>query len=230
MPTLHPRRPSAGLVVAVVALVVALSGTAVAGQVAHVARTLINGSSIRRGSIPANRLERHSITARQINEAKLGTLPHAALADDASNLDGQPASAFLPASAALRWSYTAVRGSASHVVGALGPLTFTATCTDDAGKTDAKLAVTTSESATAVTDTPEDLPGPNYHVLNAGDAPYTVVAQDSKTANDGNSTAFGAFDAAGQLATFTTAQTIGVAINTGGNANCRFFGLLLNDA
>ena len=65
------RRPSASIVVAVVALVVAMSGTAVA------AGGLLNGSQIKKNSIPGNRLANNTITAKQINKSKLGVVPSA---------------------------------------------------------------------------------------------------------------------------------------------------------
>src|SRR5207248_3326428 len=59
------RRPSPAMTVAVLALVVALGGSAYA-----VSR--INGTSIRPRSIPADRVRRNALTGTEINEAKLG--------------------------------------------------------------------------------------------------------------------------------------------------------------
>jgi hypothetical protein len=61
-------RPSPAMVVALVALVAALGGTAyAAGQ--------INGNSIQKQSIGAGKLKKHTLTGYQINTAKLGTVP-----------------------------------------------------------------------------------------------------------------------------------------------------------
>ncbi len=224
------RRPSAALVVAVIALVVALTGTAVAGPVASFAKKLIDGSSIKKHSIPANRLEDHSITAEQLKASKLGTLPHAKLADTAANaakLGGAPPSAYLPASKLIRWHFGMNKGSAPHAI-ALGPMKLIATCAASGSDTDGKLAITTSENGSFVSTNLDSLPGP-LTLLNAGDPPFTVVEQVSSTPDDGNSAELAAFDPKGTLAVFSTAQTIGLAINTPG-ANCRFFGYLVNDA
>ena len=118
------------------------------------------------------------------------------------------------------------KGDAPHQFGPFGPLSFVASCAADGAKTNATLAVKTSESGTFVSNQPESLPGGT--TINPGDAPYPILSQDTAVANDGNSTGLAAFDAAGTLAVFSTAQTIGVAINTG--ADCRFFGMLVNDA
>jgi hypothetical protein len=64
-------RPTPALVVSVVALVVAMGGSAVA------VASSINGSSIKVHSIPANRIKSNSLTGKQINEKKLKTVPSA---------------------------------------------------------------------------------------------------------------------------------------------------------
>lgn len=63
-------RPSAGLVVAIVALFVALSGTG------YAAATL-SGKDIARNSIPGNRIVRDGLGGTQIKESKLGMVPSA---------------------------------------------------------------------------------------------------------------------------------------------------------
>ncbi len=222
------RRPSAAPVVAVIALVVALTGTAVAGPVASLANKLIDGSSIKKHSIPANRLEDHSITAEQLKASKLGTLPHAKLADTAANaakLGGAPPSAYLPASKLIHWNLAINKGRA--VLFPLGPMTLTASCAADGVNTKAELDLKTSETGSVMSTNPDSLPGA-FTTMTAG-VSYPIVEEDSATADDGNSAALVAFDPQKKLAVFSTAQTIGLAINTPG-ANCRFFGYLVNDA
>ncbi len=215
------------MVVSIIALVLALTGTAVA------AKHLISGSSIKKHSIPGNRLANHSITAAQVNKSKLGTVPHASVADTAANaanaakLGGAAPGAFLPSSALTRWSFAMNKGAGSRAI-TIGPLTLTASCEADTTKTDAKLVATTSEANTFVTNDPEALPGIAGAIISSG-AAYTVVEQDTAMADDGNSNAFAAFDGQGKLAVFSTAQTLAVAINTP-SADCRFFGYLVNDA
>jgi hypothetical protein len=77
--------PSPALVVSILALVVALGGTAYAV-------TSINGRQIARHSIPGNRLVAHTIGAAQVNKKSLGTVQ---AATNATELGGQPASAYL---------------------------------------------------------------------------------------------------------------------------------------
>ena len=70
-----------GNVVAYLALVVALSGTAYAAG-------KINGKQIKPNSIPGNRIRNGSLTGQQVNSSALGVVPaatHAASADSATN-------------------------------------------------------------------------------------------------------------------------------------------------
>jgi hypothetical protein len=70
MSKLLSRRPSPAMVVAVIALVVALAGTAYAAQ-------QINGNLIEKQTIGAGKLKKKTLTGFQINVNKLGTVPFA---------------------------------------------------------------------------------------------------------------------------------------------------------
>lgn len=67
-------------VIAVIALFVALSGSVYAA-------VKIDGKSIRKNSIPANRLKKDTVTGKQVREAKLRQVPSAAAALRAVNAD-----------------------------------------------------------------------------------------------------------------------------------------------
>ena len=70
MRTLRKRHPSPAMVVAVIALVVALAGTAYAAQT-------INGGAIKKQTIGGGKLKQKTLTGFQINTAKLGVVPAA---------------------------------------------------------------------------------------------------------------------------------------------------------
>ncbi|HEY1284559.1 MAG TPA: hypothetical protein VGF04_00585 [Solirubrobacterales bacterium] len=70
MSTLKGRRPSPAMVVSVIALIVALTGTAYAAQ--H-----INGGAIKKQTIGGGKLKKHTLTGFQINNNKLGVVPAA---------------------------------------------------------------------------------------------------------------------------------------------------------
>jgi hypothetical protein len=73
MSKLWSKRPSPAMVVAVIALFVALAGTAYAAQ-------KINGNAIEKQTIGAGKLKKKTLTGFQINTAKLGTVPFAKVA------------------------------------------------------------------------------------------------------------------------------------------------------
>lgn len=70
MNTLKKRRPSPAMIVAIVALVAALTGTAYAAQ-------QINGGAIMKQSIGGGKLKQKTLTGYQINTNKLGIVPSA---------------------------------------------------------------------------------------------------------------------------------------------------------
>lgn len=73
-------RPSGSMAVAIVALVVAMSGTAVA------ASSLVNGDKlIKMNSLSGNRLRNHTVSGKQINLEGLGKVPSAVVADSATS-------------------------------------------------------------------------------------------------------------------------------------------------
>src|SRR6476469_5390057 len=73
MSTLKHRRPSPAMVVAMVALFVALAGTAYAAQT-------INGGAIKKQTIGGGKRKKKTPTGFQINTNKLGVVPSAARA------------------------------------------------------------------------------------------------------------------------------------------------------
>lgn len=73
MSSLLKRRPSPAMVVAVIALIVALAGSAYAAQ-------SINGGSIKKQTIGGGKLKKKTLTGFQINTNKLGTVPLAKVA------------------------------------------------------------------------------------------------------------------------------------------------------
>ncbi len=70
MEALRRRRPSPALIVAILALIVALAGTAYAAQ--H-----INGGAIKKQTIGGGKLKHKTLTGFQINTNKLGVVPAA---------------------------------------------------------------------------------------------------------------------------------------------------------
>jgi hypothetical protein len=78
MSKLESRRPSPAMIVALIALFVALAGTAYAAQ-------SINGGSIQKQTIGGGKLKQKTLTGYQINTNKLGVVPAAKSAVRASH-------------------------------------------------------------------------------------------------------------------------------------------------
>ena len=70
MDAIRKRRPSPAMVVAIVALIAALAGTAYAAQ-------SINGGAIKKQTIGGGKLKKKTLTGFQINTNKLGVVPSA---------------------------------------------------------------------------------------------------------------------------------------------------------
>jgi hypothetical protein len=169
MKDLLRRRPSPALVVAIIALVVATSGTAVA------ASQLVSGDHlIRKDSLSGNRLRDHTLTGLQIKLSELGTVPTAKNADE---LGGRPASAYLGggggggAGTIGTNGVVKTSGSANGTTVTLftsGPFKVTMTCTDDGTNTSSEIDASSSEDqsdlngefadANTPTDTGADVP------------------------------------------------------------------------
>jgi hypothetical protein len=73
-------RPSPALVVASLALVVALGGTAFGAPIRHLVAS-IDGSTIQDHSIAGVKLKDDTVTGRQVKESSLGTVPNANTVD-----------------------------------------------------------------------------------------------------------------------------------------------------
>jgi hypothetical protein len=136
------RRPSAALVVAVIALVVATTGTAVA------ASQLVNGDHlIRKNSLSGNRLHDHTLTGLQIKLSELGTVP---TAKNAEELGGKPASSY-GGGGAGEIGTNGVDKTAGSMNGTTvtlftsGPFKVTMICTDDGTNTSSEIDASSSE-------------------------------------------------------------------------------------
>jgi hypothetical protein len=134
------------MVVAIIALVIGASGTAIATT------TRISGDSlIKKGTLSGNRLRRHTLTGTQVNLKKLGKVPAAGQADaaysavvassalnatdagNASMLDGLSASAFETASNVVRSGLVTASAGQTVQVASFGPFTLSLVCTSSAG-------------------------------------------------------------------------------------------------
>jgi hypothetical protein len=111
MKTLKPRRPSASLVISMLALVVALGGTAYAA--ATLPKNSVGTKQLKNKAVTTSKIANGAVTGAKVNLSTLGTVPsartagsattaasatsagNATTADNALALGGAPSSAFL---------------------------------------------------------------------------------------------------------------------------------------
>ena len=182
------------MVVAVIALVVAATGTAVA------AGEHVDGDSlIKKGSLSGNRLREHTLTGLQIKLNALGTVP---VAKNADELGGRPASAYLGGGTGggggSRIGTNGVvktAGSANGTKVTLfmsGPFTVTMTCTDDGNTTSSEVDASSTEeqsdlngtfaAANTPTDTNQDVLGTPDGTATSTPATIALVAPSGASA------------------------------------------------
>lgn len=145
------RRPSPSMVVAIIALVFAASGTAIA------ATKLVNGNKlIKKGTLSGNRLEKHTLTGTQINLNELGTVPNAQQAESAvtatnamNAVNAENATTATSTNDLRTWFQTASAGQTVQLL-TIGPFTFTGACTGTSGDPTAQTEVATSESGSVL--------------------------------------------------------------------------------
>jgi hypothetical protein len=121
---------NAPLVISILALFVALSGTSYAA-------VKLNGKNIKKGSVPATALKKNSLGGKQINESKLGKVPSAVKADtagsaiSAATLAGIAPESLVKGNASVISRNTTVPDSASATLLTVpGLLRFGGTCND----------------------------------------------------------------------------------------------------
>jgi hypothetical protein len=181
IPDLHL---SPSMAVALVALFVALGGSAVAVS------GRINGKVIKRGSVPGNRIKKDTLTGRQIREARLGMVPQAALAtvatnatraDRADKLGPFTPADFQRAGTVIPFDVRMANTDPDQALVQAGPFTVHGSCTTNAGQNVNKVLVTTSENDAAVVST--DMFGTEHrdNDFDVGDSFQATGYQESGT-------------------------------------------------
>ena len=138
--------PGPAMAVALVALFMAMGGSAYAGAKLSknsvtnktIKNNAVTGKKVKNGSITGADIKADSLTGAQISEATLGKV------GDAETVDGIDSTGFAPAKSALTWNVPMNRGDAPRVLGKFGPFTFTGRCEVAGADSSAYVDVTTS--------------------------------------------------------------------------------------
>lgn len=143
------RRPSAGVVIGFVALVVALGGTAIAAPLItgrDVKNGSLTGKDIKNGSITGKQIKNGSLTGRQVKASSLGQVPSAANAD---RLGGRAAGSFATAN---RWILVQGTATGATVLAQSGGMSATRQALGDysidAGASVSRLSLTATLNPT----------------------------------------------------------------------------------
>jgi hypothetical protein len=153
------------------------------------------------------------------NAVNATSAAHASSADTATNastLAGVGASGFLSSSKVVRYSAAMALDDPGRTIATLGPLTFAASCTNDAGKTHAVLSATSNADGIWMIG----------NTLNSGDT-TTVEEVDSST--PGQDADLPIIRAANADQSVAIEGVPIIVVNTLGK-DCRFFGTLIEDA
>jgi hypothetical protein len=141
------KRPSPALVISILALFVALGGSAYAASkigTKDIKNNAITPAKIKKNAVTTAKLKDNAVTGSKINEGSLGSVPSAATATNATNA--------VNAENAKNWSRYATSGLKKASVGqsvtllTVGPFTMTGKCKDlGGGNIEAATYLTTSQ-------------------------------------------------------------------------------------
>lgn len=129
MKKLRSRRPSPAMALAFVALMVALSGAAIALP----GKGSVQGNDIKKNAITGKAVKNDSLTGSDVNESTLGQVPSAATSDSATTSD--------ETARLLHWSTGEFPEGTDKTLLTIGGLTLTASCVADTTKTQLKYVV-----------------------------------------------------------------------------------------
>jgi len=234
------RRPSAALVISLVALFLSLGGVSYGVATGFIdsreiknntvrskdlknndIRTLdlrnneVRGVDLRNSTIQGRDVALNTLGTDDINESRLGQVPSAAQAGRASLATTAMTLGSLPQLAPV----DVAKGAAPATLFSLGPLTVAGACVDDAGGTRAEVRVqTTAAGASAGGDTASDAS------LGPGDGPLAVAGVTAAAGSDALLSSPVVAAEAGN--TLSVSGVMSLEADTAGAGSCRFHGHL----
>jgi hypothetical protein len=138
------------MAVAMLALFVALSGSAYAGV--KLSKNSVTNRAIKNGAVTSKKIKKRTITAsnirnntltgNQINESTLGAVPEAAKVAGIAGAD------VVTKQHVVQFNVASNRGDAPKTLATFGPFTLTGRCEVSGGLTDAFIDITTSANGT----------------------------------------------------------------------------------
>jgi hypothetical protein len=152
------KRPSPALVISILALFVALGGSAYAASkigTKNIKNNAITSAKIKKNAVTTAKIKNGAVTGAKVNAATLGTVPsatHASTADSATK--ATDATNAVNATNFSRYSTSGLKRASvgeSITLLTVGPFTFTGKCTDlGGGEYEAAIYATTSQAGSNV--------------------------------------------------------------------------------
>jgi hypothetical protein len=221
------RRPSPALVISVLALFVALGGSAYAASkigTNDIKANAITAGKIKKNAITTAKIKKDAVTGAKIKESSLGPVPSATNATNAINATN--------ATNFSRYSTTGVIKAAGGQKVALfstGPFTFVGHCVDlGGGEFEAFATVSTSQLGSSMSATEESYTEANFNPGTEAEIGYSINRTTPET-NDtygGYYTGFAVASADGKT---LVSGNIASAVNYFGSS-CAFWGHSENDS
>ena len=205
-------RQSPAIIVAIVALVAALGGSALALP----GKNTVQSNDIKKNAVKSKHLKNNGVKGVDIDESSLGVVPSAALAENARNAVNAVNAVNLVSHARVAQFV----GEGTHDLATIGAFKLVGECTVDGGGTDeALLQIETSANDSAlVSDTDSDLD------FDTADNPQELNAASAASGDPDLSSTGTSLVAIGANGTTVTSADYFAAVNVGGQENQCYFG------
>ena len=207
------RRPSPAIIVAIVALVAALGGSALALP----GKNKVQSDDIKKNAVKSKHLKNNGVKGIDIDETSLGVVPSASLADNARNAVNAVNAVNLVSHARIAQFV----GDGTHDLATIGPFKLIGECTVADGATDEALLQieTTTDGSALVSDTSGTL-----LPFDIADNPQELNGASAASGDpDVSSTTTSLLAIAANGATVTSADYF-AAVNVGGQEDRCYFG------
>jgi hypothetical protein len=235
MSKLWGRRPSPSLVISILALFVALGGSAYAASkigTKNIKKNAITASKIKKNAVTTTKIKNNAVTGTKINEGTLGAVPsaaHASTADSATKAT-DATNAVNAVNFSRFFSTGLIKASGGQTVQLLsiGPFTITGKCADlGGGKFEATSYITTSQAHSNVNSEGSELSEANFEPGEEFEVGEVATSTGPFEANYGYGGYYSGFVAmSGDGRTLLSGEVTN-SVNISG-ANCAFWAFAVN--
>jgi hypothetical protein len=221
MSKIGSKRPSPALVISILALFVALGGSAYAAKKIgsnEIKANAITTGKIKKNAVTTAKIKKNAVTGDKINEGTLGPVPSATNATNATNFSRFHTSGLKKLS--IGQSVTLL---------AIGPFTITSECLDNGGDPEAFSYLTTSQVGSSMWGYHEEFYEADFNPGTKAQVGYGASSSGPEVANYGYSGYYAGFVAfSGDGGTLLSGE-VNDAVNVYG-AQCAFWAHAMNEA